>query len=165
MALCHVISPHTLFLLCKKRVLEHLPHGVFGLLASGTQTHPHPSPNILHLIYQHVYKLLHNSTGRTAKSNSPKIGNTELRLVSHMLFQFKYNQCLSWCTWKELGYALNSDVVCGRLPTFTAETERGTMREIAGRGRILSLLKKKCHLDMSLSECVPGDPFRYQTMS
>lgn len=51
LASCHIISPHTLFLLCKKRVLEHLPHGVFGLLASGTQTHPHPSPNILHLIY------------------------------------------------------------------------------------------------------------------
>lgn len=65
-----------------------------------------------------------------------------------MLFQFKYNQYLSRCTWKEPGYALNSDVVCGRLPTFAVETARGTMWEIAGRGRILSVLKKKCHLEI-----------------
>lgn len=77
----------------------------------------------------------------TAKSNSPKIGNAELTLVSHMLFYFKYNWCFNQCTWKELGYAVNSNVVRGRLPAFAAETERGTMQKIRERGKILSLLK------------------------
>lgn len=82
-----------------------------------------------------------------------------------MLFYFKYNWCFSWCTWKELGYAVNSDVVCGRLPTFATESKRGTMQKIRERGKILSLLQKKRHLEIWFSPIMrQKDPFWHQTM-
>lgn len=82
-----------------------------------------------------------------------------------MLFYFKYNSCFNRCTWKELGYAVNSNVVHGRLPAFAAENKRGTMQTIRERGKIHSLLKKQCHLEtwFSLSIC-QKDPFWYQTV-
>lgn len=67
---------------------------------------------------------MHNRDVETAKSKSPKRGNAELKLVTHMLFYFKYNWCLNCCTWTELSYAVNSSAVHGRLSTFATKSMR-----------------------------------------
>lgn len=149
------LTTHTLFFLSKKRVFSYIHHVLFGLLVPGIETHPHPSPNILYLIHQHIYKLMHNRDAETAKSKSPKRGNAVLKLATHMLFLLQIQLVLQLVHLERAGLCSEFFAkVHGRLSTFATKTMRkkyklemeekyfNCLKEMLPRDRTLSLCQK-----------------------